>query len=1247
MATQHSMAKMGFWPFPEAHRETVAKLFGQGTGRVGDFQAGDGEMLEVLAKHTGLTPYANELDSLRAAQLYKKFPVGQVAEGDFFDLQVSANSFSLVFCNPPFQDGGGFLRTREELEFLEETWRTVQVGGYVVFVCYAQHMSEKVLRSMYIHSDIVETWQLPGRDLGHYLMLVTVCRKRESRYLSKATQEKILEEAERSAAAHQKVLRRLEVSEYPMIDEAGEGRYPLPEPAKVGKFTFVNTEFSASAAEALAELALPMFDLSVPTYRPLDEKQRSVIVPSKTHLFSLIAQGLANECVIQTDQGRAIMRSQTVRVPVVEDSVDDEEQEDEKGGTETITMRPQTQVRLLYASGHIEDITDPQKLADFVSKHSDQMMQAVADRIEPIYRFDFAGGVLQPWLDSLRLKNKRGTFELLPAQKHAVAALLSRLKEARGAIFAGDMGVGKTACGSAVLDGLRFGNEPVNRWFGEAMKPDDYAVIVAPGHLMGKWESELRSISPNAVICRVELGNKTNPQGLVNAFFRNWDAYPRDALKVILTTDTAIKSGEHPTVWRGAYEQLRSRGLGYHTDRGPRIYDPVSGLEIGVYESRRGRSALVPKKPSTLDKLPHFLHRDTHRCNIRHQARYEWPNVYELAKKRLAWNKYLKEDSERYERALRSEARLARMEHEQHYRLELNPLWQEVRGSSAPKVDVRKLLGGRVPLPDIVMAELEEKQYRAPANPRAMNGGIGRFLAKYAHKKYGKRLHTLVVDEAHEYAHDSARGETVLTLAMKARKVLLMTGSPFGGKASSVFRMEYMIDRDRMVRAGYTFDSEGQRRWAMAMGVYSKVVRREHVTRVAGRVVMSDKDMENVRERPGATPMLMRWQLEHQLTLTIEEIGAYLPEYRKQYREIPLPEAMRKVLSDAEQRISDYNEACARRRLPGLPITSQIVAFLTWLSYPFAEYPIEARHTRQDPITFEEVEAVELVHTMPALPASYITPKEMALLERIKANMEQGYGTGVYVRMTGAGKSGQKDVLGRLEALIKEHIPLAKVATLRAEKVARPKREAWLAERSDCDVLLCNPVTVRTGLDLYRFNELIALEWDYSLYTMIQASRRAWRIGQTKPCVFEVWAYEDTVEIAATSIMDAKWTAADFLAGRSFDVNAMAIDKNLIEALADAYERGAIQIKEDLFLGKQVKQKPKFDKVLSAAERSAQVKQDNARYGKPEVDMASKTMTYRLKDGRKVVWERLSETQVVRWSLSDRGERVYSVLYEG
>ena len=49
------------------------------------------------------------------------------------------------------------------------------------------------------------------------------------------------------------------------------------------------------------------------------------------------------------------------------------------------------------------------------------------------------------------------------------------------------------------------------------------------------------------------------------------------------------------------------------------------------------------------------------------------------------------------------------------------------------------------------------------------------------------------------------------------------------------------------------------------------------------------------------------------------------------------------------------------------------------------------------------------------------------------------------------------------------------------------------------DVMICHPRLVQTGLDLIDFPTLCWFETDYSVYVMRQASRRSWRIGQTRP----------------------------------------------------------------------------------------------------------------------------------------------------
>ena len=72
------------------------------------------------------------------------------------------------------------------------------------------------------------------------------------------------------------------------------------------------------------------------------------------------------------------------------------------------------------------------------------------------------------------------------------------------------------------------------------------------------------------------------------------------------------------------------------------------------------------------------------------------------------------------------------------------------------------------------------------------------------------------------------------------------------------------------------------------------------------------------------------------------------------------------------------------------------------------------------------------------------------------------------------------------------------------------------------DVLICHPRLVQTGLDLIDFPTLIWFETDYSVYVMRQASRRSWRIGQTRPVKVVFMSYRDTLQANALKLVAKK-----------------------------------------------------------------------------------------------------------------------------
>jgi hypothetical protein len=81
-------------------------------------------------------------------------------------------------------------------------------------------------------------------------------------------------------------------------------------------------------------------------------------------------------------------------------------------------------------------------------------------------------------------------------------------------------------------------------------------------------------------------------------------------------------------------------------------------------------------------------------------------------------------------------------------------------------------------------------------------------------------------------------------------------------------------------------------------------------------------------------------------------------------------------------------------------------------------------------------------------------------------------------------------------------------------------------------VVVCHPKLVETGLDLLDFPTLYFYETGYSLFTLRQASRRSWRIGQEKPVRVKFLMYSGTVQDNQIRLMGKKLCSALMLEGK-------------------------------------------------------------------------------------------------------------------
>lgn len=220
----------------------------------------------------------------------------------------------------------------------------------------------------------------------------------------------------------------------------------------------------------------------------------------------------------------------------------------------------------------------------------------------------------------------------------------------------------------------------------------------------------------------------------------------------------------------------------------------------------------------------------------------------------------------------------------------------------------------------------------------------------------------------------------------------------------------------------------------------------------------------------------------------------------------------------------------------------------------------------EERVTLERNGIEEIVGSARALDIDLL-PKEERLLEILAAEKKQGRKVAVFLEHTGT-----RDLLPTLEEKLNDNgfSPLI----LRSQAVKPENREEWLKEKVDTgeyDCLICNPNLVKTGLDLLDFPTIIFFQCGYSVFTLRQASRRSWRIGQDLPVRVFYMAYSKSMQEKALSLMAQKMETSLAVEGELSDQGLAALSesensmmyelakaltgKNTVTRLDDAWNR--------------------------------------------------------------------------------------------
>lgn len=1054
MARAESKMIMGYLPIEPPHHAAILSLVMPATSAVKilDPFAGEGAFLQVAAQAWNVTPYANELDGERAAQCIERFGPTQAVRCDVERLLASNNAFGLLWANPPYDyDKTARASKRVEFAYLRHSWKWAQDGAVVMWCIYIQHLTEEAMAFLAKNSCRVDVWALPGKHQGEYDQIVVVAIK------GTPPNVEVLYQSTLDGKANPRLL---------IVQD--EPIYKLPAPSLIARFVFApdivdevqglrliqeQGAWKTHGFQALLEVPCPPAQIE------------PVVAPRPGHLALVLAAGVANGAVIETsDYGQVALRGKTQHVEQitrveVEAAPGDPERQVKKT---TKRLKPTTTLTLLAQDGTVVEMEGDDALLGFITANKQALAAYLNDRFSPMYRFDFAG--IGRFLDRIKLNGK---YPLYTAQKHVIAAIVRGFQQRDSILLVGQMGTGKTAMGGTAAIAMASG---VVKKLQGTFRNDQVVLVVAPPHLIEKWHRELRSISPNSYIARI------NRHEDVKAFMQQAARLGSGIAKIGLIKRDMTKLGagrEAAVAWRNV-----PVALWHHNQPTPQGYETHQRI-------RQDRVPICPHCGCTVMQ---------ERKGVETPATESW---------------------------IRGGARTCSACH--------SPLWQQARDR------------GSQPKPS---------QSFITQNPRYR-------LDEYLKQVYPDRVFLLVWDEVHEAQHgDTGNGEAFGRMAGIAQKVLAMTGTPFNGRASSLFNLEYHLNQrvrqrypwggaarlSRKAHGSKGFQSvadentrqrgRAESRWVADMGVREMVVE-EHPSydRNTGVFTGTSTYERPYEEAPGISPMLIAEVLDHAIFFSLGDLGKGLPIFE----EIAIPVEMdAEIYAEYEQIRQQLKDYLAKRRWEG--DTTFRGAYLQWaMGWPNAAHrPHEIIHNLKHPITGEKL--AHVVASIPSYGEDRVYAKEQALIDLVQAELTANRPVVIYLRQTST-----RDIQPRIAALIEKHVLLARPFILK-NTVEAQRREAVIEAEvtKGTNVIIANPELVKTGLDLVFAPTLIFFELVFNLSTLMQAAARSYRLNQTHPHCKVYYLYaEGTMEQTAVQLMSRKQRAAKLLTG---DIGLTGLD---------------------------------------------------------------------------------------------------------
>lgn len=681
---------------------------------------------------------------------------------------------------------------------------------------------------------------------------------------------------------------------------------------------------------------------------------------------------------------------------------------------------------------------------------------------------------------------------LFPVQSHVSTAVAKRLQKQKAVIIQGEMSTGKSAMMTAVADA-------VNKMKG---KEGYFACLMVPPSLTKKWATEeIHFLLPDAKVYHIQ-----NTKDLIN-FHVDWEKSGKPKPKV-------------PTFFV----------ISFTTMRGDCSLEPVVS-----WEEKKTR------KQTAEQTLPYRYGYTCPDCGNAHQViedksveiNENGEEIGKLTKRAMLFNEFgttrRLHSTKTPANAFCSECGTSLWTKRVPTRYFSFSEWVQHE-----KKIVHAAKDGNARL-------VKHIQSGQPDPPKAVGKPRRIATIEYIRRQMNKFFDISIIDEIHELKGGmTAQGNSLGSLAAASKKVVAGTGTLFGGKSEDVYYLIWRLFPHEMVNAGFKYSEVNK--WNQEFGniettIYDQGDEGEYSNKQSrGGTKRTSKVL------PGISPFVFgKFLVQNTVLVRLTDVWpdpvelVNVPTILVDM-DVELREAYQDMTHTFENAIQSHEEG---HKLY-LPYTDSGIAYP---DNPFTFPEFRLKLDRGDRVTIWEPKHLEEEH---------ILPKEKKLQELISAEISENRPVIVYVRDTGSTKS-ERDVQPRLEKVLSQ-VEGTKVAILRTGTTGTSNRSDWLrqkVEQEGYNVIIVSTKLVKVGLDLLCTPTLIFYQFDWSLFTMNQASRRSWRIGQTEECRLYYLAYRETFQESMAQLIAQKNKAAQALNGdvSTDGLNAMLGDEGDLQSM--------------------------------------------------------------------------------------------------